>query len=177
MDYVIVGAGIAGLHCALRISETFPKANIAITELYGKEGGRIDTYHNKDYKVEWEAGAGRIHSSHKLILKYIKKYKLTLYPLSNKTQYLNDLGEEVREEDDLWPQFSKFMNHSLSSLNPPKATRAYFLPSALAIDFPREVLPTPGGPYKQRIGLFILLFSFRTAKYSNIRCFTFSRPK
>ena len=59
---------------------------------------------------------------------------------------------------------------------PPSAILTYFLPNALAIDFPKEVFPTPGGPTKQRIGAFILCFNFNTAKYSMIRLFTLSKP-
>ena len=50
-----------------------------------------------------------------------------------------------------------------------------FRPIARAIDFPRDVFPTPGGPTKQRIGPFILSFSLRTERYSRIRSLTFSR--
>ena len=35
---------------------------------------------------------------------------------------------------------------SLSSWSPPREILWYFLPSALATDFPRDVLPVPGGP-------------------------------
>ena len=41
---------------------------------------------------------------------------------------------------------------SASSRTPPNDMRAYFLPVALAIDSPRDVLPTPGGPTRQRTG-------------------------
>ncbi len=70
----------------------------------------------------------------------------------------------------LWPRISA------SSLTPPREILTNFLPSALAIDFAREVLPTPGGPTKQRIGPFSLLTSFRTARYSRMRSLTFSSP-
>ncbi len=40
-----------------------------------------------------------------------------------------------------------------------------------------DVLPTPGGPTKQRIGPFIVGFSLRTARYSRMRSFAFSRPE
>ena len=40
-----------------------------------------------------------------------------------------------------------------------------------------EVLPTPGGPTKHSTGPFASGFSFRTARYSIIRLFTFPRPK
>ena len=44
-----------------------------------------------------------------------------------------------------WPRISA------SSRTPPTESRANFRPSVRAIDWPSEVLPTPGGPTKQRI--------------------------
>ena len=63
-----------------------------------------------------------------------------------------------------------------SSCRPPNDMRTYFLPMALAMLLPRLVLPTPGGPYRQRIGLFMSPRSDLTAKCSNMRSFTFSMP-
>lgn len=37
------------------------------------------------------------------------------------------------------------------SPSPPIATLAYFLFNALAIDYPKLVLPTPGGPTRHNI--------------------------
>ncbi len=37
--------------------------------------------------------------------------------------------------------------------HPPKEIRVNLRPSARAMDLPSDVLPTPGGPTKQRIGL------------------------
>ena len=45
----------------------------------------------------------------------------------------------------LWPLISA------SSRIPPREILANSLPVALAIDLPKDVLPTPGGPTKQRI--------------------------
>ena len=39
---------------------------------------------------------------------------------------------------------------------PPSETRTNLRPSDVAIDRPSDVLPTPGGPTKQRIGPFDL---------------------
>ena len=69
-----------------------------------------------------------------------------------------------------WPRISA------SSRTPPSEMRTKLRPSARAIDCPSEVLPTPGGPTKQRIGPYTSLFSFATARYSRMRSFTFSRP-
>ena len=49
--------------------------------------------------------------------------------------------------------------------------------SALAMDFAMEVLPTPGGPTRQMMGLFNLSDTTeRTARYSIRRFFTSSMP-
>ena len=45
-----------------------------------------------------------------------------------------------------WPRISA------SSWTPPSEIRTNLRPSARAMDWPRLVLPTPGGPTKQRIG-------------------------
>ena len=64
-----------------------------------------------------------------------------------------------------------------SSRTPPTEMRENLRPSARAIEWPSDVLPTPGGPTKQRIGPVRSFFSFETARYSMIRSFTFSRSK
>ena len=81
-DYLIVGAGLAGLHCALRLARMYPKARIAIAEAYDYTGGRVVSYHNKKHHMNVEIGAGRIHKSHTMTLNYIDKYKLTTLPIS-----------------------------------------------------------------------------------------------
>ncbi|OQC43625.1 MAG: hypothetical protein BWX61_01161 [Bacteroidetes bacterium ADurb.Bin035] len=55
--------------------------------------------------------------------------------------------------------------------------RIYLRSRALAIDFPKEVLPTPGGPTKHNIGERILPFNLVTARNSIILSLTFSNPK
>ena len=52
----------------------------------------------------------------------------------------------------------------------------YVRPSARAIECPRLVLPTPGGPTRQRIGAFAPGFSLRTARCSMMRSFTSRMP-
>ena len=69
---------------------------------------------------------------------------------------------------------------SASSRTPPRATRMNLRPIDSAILLPRLVLPTPGGPTKQRIAgefctLDRLILSFNTARYSMIRRLTLSK--
>ncbi len=44
-------------------------------------------------------------------------------------------------------------------------------------DLPSDVLPTPGGPTRHKIGPFIFFMRCWTARYSRMRSLTFSRPK
>ncbi len=68
-----------------------------------------------------------------------------------------------------WPLISD------SSRTPPTEIRTNSRPSVRAIDCPSEVLPTPGGPTKQRIEPETSFFSFATASDSMIRSLTLSR--
>ena len=110
-DYIIVGAGIAGLHCALRISKAFPKAKIAIAEMYNYTGGRIFTFHGAS---QWEAGAGRIHGSHTMIMKYLKDYGLTTIPIGGNAEW----HSSIETTKDIWPSLSEALVSSLKRLDP-----------------------------------------------------------
>src|SRR4249920_3262194 len=56
---------------------------------------------------------------------------------------------------------------------PPSEKRTKARPVALAIDLPSEVLPTPAGPTRHRIGPVSLLARCWTARYSTMRSLTF----
>jgi hypothetical protein len=116
MDYdiLIVGAGLAGLHSALRLSKAFPHKSIAIAEAYNYIGGRVVTYKVKEKGVQWENGAGRIHNSHKMVLKYVEEYGLTTIPLAETAQWVDGKTKEVFE--DRWPRYSSLLITIFSKL-------------------------------------------------------------
>jgi len=116
-QYVIVGAGIAGLHCALRLKHKYPKSRILIAELYNYVGGRIVTYSPKDFNVHWESGAGRIHESHKLIGGYVKKYKLTKIPISSKKNWIDSAKVNLDSESDSWDSLYSLIKSAVSTLS------------------------------------------------------------
>lgn len=116
-DILIVGAGLAGLHCALRLSKKYPSYKIAICESYGYIGGRVVSYSPKDFpSITWENGAGRIHSSHSHILQYLKDYNLTLVPISDTNAFLDSKTKAISYNT--WNSFSKSILKSISKLNP-----------------------------------------------------------
>ena len=88
-DVVIVGAGIAGLRIGLSLIRRGIRC--VILERYTYTGGRIVTYHHKvpcKGDVQWEAGAGRISSSHHKTLALLRQYHLTTIPIDNESDYL-----------------------------------------------------------------------------------------
>ena len=95
-DYIIVGAGLAGLHTGIELLKKYPKANIVILERFKYNGGRVVTYKHtipKFGKVQWENGAGRIHKeNHQLVMNYVKKYGLTFIPIRDHIHYSPEPG-------------------------------------------------------------------------------------
>lgn len=115
-DYLIVGAGLAGLHCALRLARMHPKARIAIAEAYDYTGGRVVSYHNKKHHMDVEIGAGRIHKSHTMTLDYVDKYKLKTFPISPEQSWRSQLTK--KEEQNIWPSLSFLVHQLLANLRP-----------------------------------------------------------
>lgn len=82
-DILIVGAGIAGLRCGIRLLQQRPDRKVIILEKYKYVGGRVVTYLKQldvgpraCRKVAWENGAGRIYKDHKLVHSLLKQYGL-----------------------------------------------------------------------------------------------------
>lgn len=110
MDVIIVGAGLAGLHCALRISEK-SKQKILLLESYSEPGGRVSTV--RKGKLHWEAGAGRIPHSHPLIASYCDRYSLSRFPISRESMYMD--GPTVMKEN-IWDYIVASIQSTLSGI-------------------------------------------------------------
>lgn len=111
-DIVIVGAGIAGLRCGIELLRKSPRKTVVILEKYNYKGGRVVTYKKtlQDVKgdcthLQWENGAGRIHSSHTKVLDLVKEYKLTTIPLSTEQFYITKGETKPNTFDDLMHLF------------------------------------------------------------------------
>jgi hypothetical protein len=92
-DYAIIGGGLAGLYAAREIAKQHPKASIAVFEKYRVFGGRVLTFREGPY--QWEAGAGRIHSSHKLVRSLLKQYRLKEVPISSEVGWVETYGSPL----------------------------------------------------------------------------------
>jgi monoamine oxidase len=111
---LIVGAGMAGLHCAFRLSEKHPNLLIAVAEHYDYVGGRCYTHHQKG-GLQWESGAGRIHTSHRLLNHYVDTYKLTKIPLDSKENWVS--SKDHRTSSNTWGSTSEIIVTALSKLD------------------------------------------------------------
>jgi protoporphyrinogen oxidase len=89
-DLLIAGAGLAGLHVATQylthkgsVAEppsTHKGQSVLMVERNTYLGGRIHTHHQTipgKGRYQWEAGAGRIPTTHKRIIRLIQAYGLT----------------------------------------------------------------------------------------------------
>lgn len=100
-NYIIVGGGLAALYCAREILKKKPGASIIVLEKYKKLGGRAVSY-SKDLggkvgKVQWEIGAGRISTSHRLVLDLIHEYGLHTVPIGSGLLFKKDGASEFEE--------------------------------------------------------------------------------
>ena len=77
MDYLIVGAGIAGLYTAYELCKNHVIKNILIVERNDYIGGRIKTLHLKKNNITVELGAGVISQDHKHMLKLVNELGLS----------------------------------------------------------------------------------------------------
>lgn len=93
-DIAILGGGISGLYIAYRIIQSgmVRPDKILIVEKSRVLGGRVDSYHDEWMSVE--AGAGRIHSGHKLILGLIRELGLEskLVAIDNSARFVREEG-------------------------------------------------------------------------------------
>jgi monoamine oxidase len=98
VDFLIIGAGIAGLRCGISLLHKYPKSTVIILEKYKYVGGRVVTFKkeiqgvSKDCShVQWENGAGRIHTHHHpLVMSLVKLYGLHTIPLNQRQVYLEN---------------------------------------------------------------------------------------
>jgi len=109
---IIVGTGIAGLHLAQKLKNS--KTNdftILFLEQYKTTGGRMETIHS--HKVQYESGAGRIHSSHRELLKLVKEYNLHLTNIGTELKWRSSITK-MTEPDNFFELFREFKRILLS---------------------------------------------------------------
>jgi monoamine oxidase len=92
-EITIIGAGIAGLTVAHGLLKKGYR--VIVLEKYPTLGGRIVTQRDP---IQYEIGAGRIHTSHKRVMNLIRKYKLHTYPISGDVGWMGK-GDPVPQQN------------------------------------------------------------------------------
>jgi len=103
IDIIIVGGGIAGLYCALNLSKQY---KVVLFDERDYLGGRIITHKNPQYEI----GAARFNTGHKLLRKLIKKYNMPTYKLNKTLDFLD------KKQKKIIPDIQKVLNKSLYDL-------------------------------------------------------------
>jgi monoamine oxidase len=73
-DVIVLGGGIGGLYAAFSVLKKHPGSSVLVLEKASYLGGRVYTYHDKFMTVE--AGAGRFHKNHQLLMRLIREMGL-----------------------------------------------------------------------------------------------------
>ena len=104
-DYIIVGAGLAGLNTAQLLLEKYPNSKICIIEKSNKIGGMIQSkYINFDgLDIKYESGGAVIYGYQKNMLHLIKKYNIEMSSMN--------LKDKVKDYFDSYCNYSKKHDH------------------------------------------------------------------
>lgn len=104
VDYAIVGGGITGLYCALKISQKSSEKTILIIESDSELGGRIRTNYAKGFQVE--KGAARFSENHETLMGLIQEFELEdeMLPIPSEKSFVYknkpiryDLGAKLQD--------------------------------------------------------------------------------
>ncbi len=91
-DFIIIGGGVSGLYCAMKLSTSH---KVLLLEANDRLGGRIHTHKNPQYEI----GAGRLHTSHTHLLSLIQRFHLNTYPLARRIDHINETDGYVPHVD------------------------------------------------------------------------------
>lgn len=118
MHVIIVGGGIAGLYMAHLCSKSCEVSKITLLEKNKQVGGRIFTVNDTDLQgnhVRYEAGAGRINSTHERTMWLLKTFRIQLARINANYQYISEnlhfksrkvyvaMIHEVMSQTSSWP--------------------------------------------------------------------------
>ena len=108
-DYLIVGAGIAGLYTALKLNQSYPNKTICIIEASEYIGGRI---HSIKYDgIIVDGGAARFNTEQYRIISLINELNLMdkTIPITNKINYKSVYPKYDIQLETLFPTIHSFI--------------------------------------------------------------------
>ena len=135
-DYLIVGAGIAGLYTAYKLNKNYPHSNICIIESSDHIGGRL---HSIKYDgLIMDGGGARFNTEQHRITKLVKELDLwsKIIPITNTTIYkpIRDSSIKYNELEKLFPTIDDFINYMKKYIKDNKIQESTLL-STTIVDF------------------------------------------
>jgi len=131
-DYLIAGAGIAGLYTAYKLHKHFPSARICILEASNQIGGRLHTITYDG--LSFDAGGARFNNQQIRILKLIKELDLDKkqIPINSDIKYLPINPKYDSNLETLFPTIDDFILDVQNLIRQNKITQDTLLKTTLA---------------------------------------------
>ena len=131
-DYLIAGAGIAGLYTAYKLHKHFPSARICILEASNKIGGRLHTITYDG--LSFDAGGARFNNQQKRILELVKELGLhrKQIPINSDIKYLPINPKYDSKLEELFPTIDDFILDVQKLIRQNKITQDTLLKTTLA---------------------------------------------
>lgn len=114
---LIIGGGITGLYLAEQLAKRGD--DVLLLEKNPYFGGRVYTFRDRRRRLEYEAGAGRIHRRHRLVAGLVRRFGLRTYSFTGEAGYADVFAGLYRALSRL-PQ-ATLRRHTIADLIPPAA--------------------------------------------------------
>lgn len=106
-EVCVVGGGIGGLYCAYKLSKT---KRVVLFDDRTYIGGRIQTH-----EMGYEIGAARFNNNHKILLKLIRKFKLTPVKLPTRIDFIKQSNSEVQHTPNIEKHYGSLLDHIIEN--------------------------------------------------------------
>ena len=138
-DFLIAGAGIAGLYTAYRLKQKYPQSHICILEASTYIGGRLHTISHDGMK--FDGGGARFNTEQKRIMNLVKELKLSskMVPITNDITYKPYKPTYNIYLETRFPQIDDFINFMKEYVKKNKISDTILINTTI-IDFVKDVI-------------------------------------
>jgi len=102
-DVIIIGGGIGGMHASYLLSKKLK--NVLLLDERNYLGGRVKTH----YRPQFEIGAGRFNSNHKIFMTLVKRFNISIFKLSEARNYLSKKGLFLEKSNEFFKKSIMFL--------------------------------------------------------------------
>ena len=138
-DFLIAGAGIAGLYTAYRLKQKYPTSRICILEASTYIGGRLHTIEHDGMK--FDGGGARFNTQQKRIMNLVKELNLTskMVPITNDITYKPYKPNYNKQLETRFPQIDDFISFMKEYVQRKQISDTTLINTTI-IDFVKDVI-------------------------------------